>query len=833
VNTRIHQAAILYGGTLLGTLLGIAVSAANARLLGPTGYGNFRFIQVVLTTSLLSLTLGVFNSSSRLIAHEEDKERYRSIIGAAFVLVAVMSLIGALLLLPFSYVQERIFENTIGAEFRLALLFVAWVPLQFGLQRILEGTNQIFLLSLLMFLPRLLYLILVLTAFRCIDVGLRGVALCYFGSFLLACMALAGATRPNLRNFRQNLRRLWQENKRFGFHMYTALLFAVVFAQLSPIVINLVGESADMGYYLLAVTITQPLALLPGIVGSSLFRGFTARETVPRRALLGTVGVSAVTLLGFLLLVRPVVRLLYSTEFLPVAKVASLLAIGACLHGFGDFFNRFLQVKGRSKWVRNASVSSGIVSLAGTAFLVPLFGIGGAVAVFLLAKALYAGVIFAGYHMHTTARSDGKGTEPQRRTFGQRFPMARRLYHRLRYVLSRYIKQRTLGSNKLYQGSSIVPIPSSSGRRQTLKGYYNVRLFNGRGQLLYGETNATQTRGSRTDKLDLMLFDPVANTTRKLAETAAWNWQQGSMLQWFANSDDTIIYNDYEQNRDAYCTRILNIRNGDAKTLPLPYYSLAPSGEFAITLDFRRLAEMRPDYGYFNHRNAELSPVDRDGIWRLEIPSGESELIVSLADLIALNPNDTMGDARHKVNHIDIAPSGDRFMFLHRWQGSRGRYTRLLTANCRDGSDLRLLWDNDMVSHSCWNGDSEILSYCRYKAGKDRYVRISEATGEGVLLSAALPTVDGHPSVSPDGKWVLTDSYPDSARNSHVYLHSLGGDECVPVGRFRQPFRYAGETRVDLHPVWNTNGTHICIDSAHSGQRVVYIIDVSQCPATS
>jgi hypothetical protein len=32
--------------------------------------------------------------------------------------------------------------------------------------------------------------------------------------------------------------------------------------------------------------------------------------------------------------------------------------------------------------------------------------------------------------------------------------------------------------------------------------------------------------------------------------------------------------------------------------------------------------------------------------------------------------------------------------------------------------------------------------------------------------------------------------------------------------------------RCDLHPRWNRDGTQVCFDSAHEGERQVYAIDV-------
>ena len=73
-----------------------------------------------------------------------------------------------------------------------------------------------------------------------------------------------------------------------------------------------------------------------------------------------------------------------------------------------------------------------------------------------------------------------------------------------------------------------------------------------------------------------------------------------------------------------------------------------------------------------------------------------------------------MKKAEHKVNHIMINPSGERFMVLHRWIYGSRKYARLITANI-DGSDMYNLNDDNMTSHCWWKNDSEIIAFAHKK----------------------------------------------------------------------------------------------------------------------
>ena len=75
----------------------------------------------------------------------------------------------------------------------------------------------------------------------------------------------------------------------------------------------------------------------------------------------------------------------------------------------------------------------------------------------------------------------------------------------------------------------------------------------------------------------------------KAAETRAWCWQQGSMLQWF--DDDRLIYNDVED--DHHVARLT-----DGTVFSRPVYTLSNDRRYALSLNFSRLDVERPGYGY-------------------------------------------------------------------------------------------------------------------------------------------------------------------------------------------------------------------------------------------
>ena len=320
----------------------------------------------------------------------------------------------------------------------------------------------------------------------------------------------------------------------------------------------------------------------------------------------------------------------------------------------------------------------------------------------------------------------------------------------------------------------------------------------------------------------------AGNKFIKIGITHSWNVQQSCMAQWMGPDFKTkIIYNDFRDGK--YCSVIYNwAEKHEERVLPLPVYDVARDGSFALSLDFSRLHRMRPGYGYSNlpeTTKGELCP-NKPCIWKMDIPSGTITELFKYTDMAAFEPDESMQGAEHKVNHLMISPNGKRFMVLHRWFQKGRKHTRLVTVNV-DKTEMYNLSDDVFVSHCYWKNDQEILSFLRKKETGNHYYLMKDQTQEYKMYWPELNT-DGHCSYSPDGKFIITDTYPNRKRIASVYLCTEDDNRSRKIARVFAPFKYDNDCRCDLHPRWNRAGTKICIDSVHEGRRGLYVIPVPQ-----
>lgn len=367
----------------------------------------------------------------------------------------------------------------------------------------------------------------------------------------------------------------------------------------------------------------------------------------------------------------------------------------------------------------------------------------------------------------------------------------------------------------------------SGNMSEHMFGYYDKSPWDASGSsMIYLRVAGADKYAASTQFADIILKNLSTNEEKVLAKTITWNTQQGCMLQWLGPDYNTrIIYNDFRNGK--YCSVILTISSGEEEILPLPIYSVSQEGTFALTLDFSRLNTYRPGYGYLNtpDNTANKRCPDTTCIWRLNLLTKEIEPFFTYRDLFRLNTRIDMMHAFHKVNHIMINPSADRFMFLHRWILNGVKYDRLVTANA-NGKNLYVLLDDNMVSHCNWKNNNTIIAWANTHEDGLHYYLLTDKSQEKHIFGDKVLKVEGHPSYSPNGKFMITDTYPSFNRKQSLLLCDLETEKITKIAQVYANIGYRNENRCDLHPRWKRDSTEICFDGAIGKYRQVYTLKI-------
>lgn len=393
-----------------------------------------------------------------------------------------------------------------------------------------------------------------------------------------------------------------------------------------------------------------------------------------------------------------------------------------------------------------------------------------------------------------------------------------------------------LGAGRCYSAVVQAEHPTARavtrGPKNHFFGYYDKCPWDKTGRYLLGmEIGFNDRQPTPGEALTVGMVDlKNGNTYIPLDKTLAWCWQQGTMLQWVGSAPDReIIYNSVHDGQ--YVSIIRDVHSGKTRRLSRPIYAISSDGTQAVSLDFDRTGRLRPGYGYIAlpEKHKDDPAPEACGVYWMDLKTGESKQIVSIAEAAANKADARFKGAQHWFNHMQFNPSGSRFLFLHRW-GEAGKrwFTRLYTAR-PDGSDLRLIMDTGMVSHFDWRDDTTILAWATKAKGLNRFLLIDALTGENEILGEGVLVSDGHCSYSPDRTWILNDTYPQGKeRLQTLMLYRPSDGKRIDVGKFHLPPKLKGPFRVDLHPRWNRDGTQVCFDGAHEPPtRQMYVVDVS------
>lgn len=415
----------------------------------------------------------------------------------------------------------------------------------------------------------------------------------------------------------------------------------------------------------------------------------------------------------------------------------------------------------------------------------------------------------------------------------------------------------------LSAGDGYEAVQITSGEKQTWFGYYDKWQVDPSGRFAIG-CKVDQMFRSPTvkDVLEVGLIDlENGSKWRKIGESTSWGWQQGCMAQWVPGSKNEVIWNDHGE--DGVISRIYNVTTGQTRQLPRPVYTMSPDGSFALSIDFERLQYYRPGYGYPSRkpRDFAVKTPDSGGIFKMDLTTGESKLVVSLEDIAAIDrPLGSVADYYHWVNHLLVNPSATRFIFLNRsrpvasvqdmnaWYeknshlgtfsgGSTSRYkTRAMTASI-SGGDIYALNDDGKFSHFIWKGDDVITAWASTDdGGPQAFYEFDDRTKNYRMIDKQAMPVNGHNTYVPNtnNQWILNDTYPQgSERLQTLYLYHVPTKRKVILGRFHQPGEFRGEWRCDLHPRCDPAGQRVFFDSTHNGHRQMYMIDIRDIVGTA
>ena len=362
-------------------------------------------------------------------------------------------------------------------------------------------------------------------------------------------------------------------------------------------------------------------------------------------------------------------------------------------------------------------------------------------------------------------------------------------------------------------------------------GFHDVKPFSrDNSRLLAGRLSIPLRMPTKDDALEVGYYTGENYSQwHHLGNTHAWNYHKGCRLQWIGDSH-LIIYNTCEGGW--LNATICDVVTGEHRIIGWPIDSVSTDGHWATTFNYGRLEQLMPGYGYVvgdDEAHMDAFAPASTGLYLVNLEKNERQMLVSLDQLAAFQPEPSMADTYHFVTHTEFSPDGCYVAFLHRWYKGTFKRTRLIVFDLAT-HQMYVSPTTGMVSHYVWNARNGIVAYCRME-DIDSHVFFSDPTMRQ-WKRCGYPQLnsDGHHHFIDDDTFVV-DTYPDKYRHCKLWKVSVKSDEVSLLADVKSQKQFVNPDidhnwKCDLHPRVSTDGTLVSFDSTHTGRRSLCVMRI-------
>jgi hypothetical protein len=222
-------------------------------------------------------------------------------------------------------------------------------------------------------------------------------------------------------------------------------------------------------------------------------------------------------------------------------------------------------------------------------------------------------------------------------------------------------------------------------------------------------------------------------------------------------------------------------------------------------------------------------PDPNAAIERVNLETGRVETLVTVTQALAELPASLREpQVRHYFTHPVTNAAENRMFFklMNVYPDGRLKFCAFYTLDLRTGK-IRCQ-GNQISGHPFWmDDDRHILNIESTRDNTDNrwLVKVDAETGEVHRLFERRIEGPGHPSQSPDGRWIITDAFTRDGKQSIIYLGDLKSGTLVEIARLDHVFKGGlgiGHmiTRGQPHPAWSPDGKQVLINFNHGARRM-------------
>ncbi len=343
---------------------------------------------------------------------------------------------------------------------------------------------------------------------------------------------------------------------------------------------------------------------------------------------------------------------------------------------------------------------------------------------------------------------------------------------------------------------------------------------------------------------EVCLLDSASGEIQPVVKTNSWGSHNCAGQQWQGDRDRIYFHSADERGETAVTVNRAGTDRQEFATDGFPLRFCSPDGRWVYGAT--PLESMFP--------NDDIAPRNDKGVIRLNLDTGERELVMSLEQVLELVPEPgKIADCHLFAKMVILHKRFPRLLFgvVNGYWARAGLEPRIkfLMSVGTDGADPAYI--GNYAHHPNWHSSKDII-LSNIKDFNEN-MRFGLFDGHGRGLPEYIPGVkgSGHPSYSPDGEWICTDAGGPEG-NRIIICDPAGGPETIvmesdfrsggyatfkavdergPGESVMEALRGIGEKKTrqtQAHPAWSRDASAILFNGDTGNGSQLYMVDVKE-----
>ncbi|MCG2758055.1 MAG: flippase [Desulfobacteraceae bacterium] len=393
-----NTASLLFLG-IISQLIGFAAVIYLARVLGPGGFGKINFAIAIITYFTLIANMGLPLLGTREIAREKDK--IKDYIGNILILRLCLALLGFCLLLLLAFFLNK------PLEIKYLIIFYGFglIPSALLLDWAFQGVEKMEYIGLGNILATAIYVVLVLSFVKSPEQILLIPCFQVAGSLLAAAILFSIFAK----NFGKPVFKIdlvfWKSLIRQSLPIGFSLIMAQIFYNIDTVMLGFMRSDEEVGYYNAAYKIIMLFIFVIGVYHDAIFpviSNYYKTSLDSLRKLLSVtqelmVAVAVPLAVGGTILARPIINLLYGTDYNNGIIAFQILIWAVVIIYINTAYSRGLLACKKENWFLAGTIIPAVVNVVANFILIPPLGLKGAAISTVIAEASGFLVMYIGF----------------------------------------------------------------------------------------------------------------------------------------------------------------------------------------------------------------------------------------------------------------------------------------------------------------------------------------------------------------------------------------------------------------------------------------------------